>query len=356
LPIWLVWLPATLITLAVGGLGVALAWTWGQDDRMAGLIADRVLEHETLPDGPVLGDNPIVPAEPTWWRSTAEHLSLQALVSARDAADPDAEDRVEFLLHTARHASPLNREVRYARARRASSGRGEPQPGATVAGLGLSRDVVALAWTARQLLDAGKTGAALEVDRQAIALAATTAPRGAQVPAFDPQIRRFLLPGEDQVARVVADLAEHEGWSFAQWSSTLEGSPIAILAAYRVLQKNESPDAGAALDLLIASADDDSQPPLALAARGEALAFRERWDEALQCYKAAIDRMPVDLVRRSWWVNVATIADRQGDTTQTLAAWANAKGTHPGDPIARRVAEAEARSGLGTDATTARTP
>ncbi|MEO6808731.1 MAG: FHA domain-containing protein, partial [Isosphaeraceae bacterium] len=309
LPLWLVWLPATLVTLAVGGFGVSLAWTWGQDDRTAGLIADRVLEHETLPDGPVLGDNPTVPAEPTWWRSTADHLSLQALVSARDAADPDAEERVEFLLHTARHASPLNREVRYARARRATSARGEPQPDAAIVSLGLSRDVIALAWTARQLLDAGKTDAALEVDRQAIALAATTAPNGAQILTFDPQTRRFLLPGEARVARVVADLAEHDGWSFAQWSSTLGGSPVATLAAYRVLRKNESPDAEQALDLLIASPGDDSQPPLALAAKGEALAFKERWDEASQCYQTAIDRMPVDLVRRAWWVNVATIAD-----------------------------------------------
>lgn len=356
LPFRLVWLPATLVALAVGGLGIALTWTWGRDDRIAGLIADRVLEHETLPDGPILGDDPAMTLEPAWWRSTASHLSLQALASARDAADPDAKERVEFLLHTARHASPLNREVRYARARRASWGRGEPRPDAAIADLGLSRDVVTLAWTARRLLDAGKTDAALEVDRQALALAATTAPNGAEVPAFDPQTRRFLLPGESRVARIVADLAEHEGWSFAQWSSTLGGSPVATLAAYRALRKNEGLDAGEALDLLIANPGDDSQPPLALAAKGEALAFRERWDEASQCYQAAIERMPVDLIRRSWWVNVAAIADRQGDTAQTRAAWANAKGSRPGDPIARRVAEAEARSGLGTDPTAARTP
>jgi tetratricopeptide (TPR) repeat protein len=341
LPLWLVWLPATLLAIAAAVAGLGLSWAWAEDDRVAGLVADRLLGRDAAAEGPVL--DPALLPDPSWWRSTAGHLALQAVAASRSPADPGAEEHVRFLLSTARNAAPLQAAVRYALARGGRVRGGDESPAAS---LGLSRDVVALAWTGRQLLEAGKADAALRAYRAALELAAASDPARGGIPSFDddPRARRFVLPREDLIGPVVRDMADRSEWTFARWSAALPPSPVVALAAYRALRDKESPDADQALDLALASDGDD---PIDVAARAEASALRERWDEAESRYRAAVERMPLDPVRRSWWFNLAAIRGHRDDTSGMRAAWDAARGTRPSDPIYRRVVEAQGRAGVG---------
>src|SRR5262249_12402275 len=155
-----------------------------------------------------------------------------------------------------------------------------------------------------------KPEAALKAYRRALELALTTGLDRSAVPAFDEdaKVRRYALPGEELIGPVVRDLANHADWPFARWSEALPASPVAALAAYGVLREKGSGDAERALGRVLAEAPGEEPGPIDLAARAEALAFQARWAEAEATYREAIERMPVDLVRRSWWLNVASLA------------------------------------------------
>jgi tetratricopeptide (TPR) repeat protein len=204
---------------------------------------------------------------------------------------------------------------------------------------------VTMGWTAHRLLAAGKKEEALRVYRSALELASKADPARLASPAFidDAQIRRYALPGEDLIGPLVRDLAEHEGWTYAEWSEALPAFAVAPLAAARVLRERSSPDASAPLDTILAGADaptpDGVSAAVHLAAQAEAFALKARWDEAEQRYRQAIELMPELSIRRSWWMNLAEIALRLNNESSRQKALEAARGTDLDDEITRRAAE-----------------
>jgi tetratricopeptide (TPR) repeat protein len=336
LPAWVAVGPALAGCLAASALGLVLAWSWGQDDRVAGLVADRLLD----PDAD--GNRPIVVPDPpstAWWATTAGHLYLHAAVKHREEADPGHDEDVRFLLEAARSAAPLDRTTRLASADRDGNG------------LGLSHDVLSLRKTAQTLLRQGKVEPGLNALRRAIELAASD-PLRAPLPAFqeDARIRRFTLPNEDAIAAMIVEFLGPgtAAPDLARIAKALPPDPVAALAAYRVLRQRGSPEAAKLLEPILAQdsmRQDGPRAAVDLAAQAEALAFQDRWEEAAERYREAIDRVPPGFARRCWSLNLAEIEARLGRDDAMREAWDAARGSNPNDPINVRLAEARQRQG-----------
>jgi hypothetical protein len=223
-------------------------------------------------------------------------------------------------------------------------GAGRDGPG-RIRGLGLSRDSVSLAWSARRLLDSGKKQAALRLYYRALSAASDGGLSRSVTPRFaeDPGARRYfyLLPSEDAVRDIVAELADREELAFVEWSRALPHHPVVWLATARLLRERRRPEADALLDQILADdwgeKDQGAADPRLLAARGEALMLRSRWQEAAKQYQQAIERVDNELIRRSWWFNLADIAQRLDDEGQRQAALRAALAVHSSDDISRRV-------------------
>src|SRR5262249_47494285 len=86
-----------------------------------------------------------------------------------------------------------------------------------------------------------------------------------------------------------------------------------------------------------------------IAAVAEALALKQRWKDAGERYRLAIDLMPDPMFRRSWWVNLAEIALRQNDESSRQKALEAARGNDPNDEITRRAVELLKYSGVRSD-------
>lgn len=340
LPLWLGWLPSVALALAVGSLGLVLAWTWAVDARRAGAVA-RLMGPGTSDVKPL--PPAVVPPDASWWKSTASNLMVWALYfDRRSTVEPETADRALELLETAAQASPIHPQVRFALARRPASADDAP---ALVPSLGLSRDVVALSWSAHQWLRAGKKPAALKAYRAALEMASRAELARLSAPAFDddPQIKRYRLPGEDLIGTVVRDMVEHEGWSFAEWSEALPSFAPVPLAAARLLRERGNPDSEKALDSIVSRLDaptpDGCPASLHVAAQAEALALKGQWAPAEARYREAIALMPNDTIRRAWWMNLADIAGKLNDEPGRQKALEAAKGNDANDEIALRAIE-----------------
>jgi tetratricopeptide (TPR) repeat protein len=349
-PVGLVGLPVAVLLLMVGLAGVRLGWIWSQDAWEAGQLSDRLLRAEgpaSAEEFEALG----LRNEPNaaWWASTASHLFLWALMAHQWGPDAEPGEQARTFLGAARQAAPLQSSVRFAQAH-ARPGEG-PAPRDAAAILGLSRDVIALAWAGHALLEEGKTDAGLDAYRAALEMATRADPARAAPPTFldDPQVRRYTLPHEDLIGRIVREMADRPEWTFAQWSAALPRFGVAPVAAYRVLRERGSPDAEKALDLLLSNVDTppppDVTPAVLLAAEAEALALRGQWSAAEQRYQSAIAQMPSDRIRRSWWMNLADIYLRLNDDAQKRAAWEAAKGPDPDEEITQRAIQALRQDG-----------
>lgn len=338
LPLWLGWVPSTLFVAGAGLAAVAISCVWSADARSAGSVADLLTrggnEVKPLPDT-------VAPPSGAWWKSTASNLMLWSYYfDKRSTAEPLNVDLAEELLNAAAKASPLQAPVRFALSRRGGGG-----GGALLQSLGLSRDIVALTWSARQWYEAGKKDAAIKSYRAALEMAAAAALERTTTPAFDddPQIKRYRLPGEELVGQVVRDMSERSGWSFAEWSRALPPSALVHLAAARVLREHGSPDSQTALEAILNHLDEPppAGTPLALhrAAQAEALALTSRWKEAEPRYREAIALMTRDTVKRSWWMNLAEVAQRLNDEEARQKSLESAKGESAHDEIAERAIE-----------------
>ncbi len=119
------------------------------------------------------------------------------------------------------------------------------------------------------------------------------------------------------------DLVARDGWTAADWSLALPTDPIVLLTAARVLRDRGEGGSEPLLDRILGDewpGDDRAASPRLLAARAEALVLRSHLREAAEAYRQAIDRVDNDLVRRSWWFNLAEIARRLDDEPQRQAA------------------------------------
>ena len=94
---------------------------------------------------------------------------------------------------------------------------------------------------------------------------------------------------------------------------------------------------------------------LQIAAQAEALALKQRWSEADQRYRQAIDLMPDPTIRRSWWMNLAEVALRQNDESSRQKALEAARGNDPNDEITRRAVELLKDYGVRTERIDGRT-
>lgn len=360
LPLWLGWLPAAVATAGFGGAGLVAAWTWTQDGYNAGVVARRLAAdakaEKPLPRG-------VVPGGGHWWETTAAHLVTWAAYRDRTADDPGRAEEVRALLTRAAEASPLNPTVRYAVARVLPGD--APPPERTLAlGLGQSRDVVSLTLAGRRLVEAGRKGAALGAYRAALALAAEADPARPEPPTFldDAQPKRYAVPTEERLAAVIRDMAESSAWAYPEWSAALPRGTAAALAAARVLRERSSPDADAALAAAVAEAG--SETPAAtphaeavrLAAGAAALAAAQRWGEARDRYRRAIDVTPVEAARRAWWLNVADVALRLNEESERRSALDSAKNSDPKDEITVRAVELQKSSGFVAQRGAARPP
>jgi hypothetical protein len=310
------------------------------------LLADRL--HLPHASGSELFHEGEVSEGASWWGTTGGHLAIKAAALAASRGGPARDESVAFLLDAARKAAPLEPSTHLARAQRA----GDPRDAsAAVAALGLSRDTVALAATGGSLARAGKTDASLAAYRAALDLAARAEISRGETPTFvdGDQTNRFALPYEEQITGIIREMAAQPDWTFATWFPALPDHGLVLLVTYRVLSERNSPEADAALERLVSTEAAPSEGSALLhdAARAEGLALRGRLDEAAGLYQAAIEAMPEETVRRTWWLNLAEILARGASKEKTNDALLAARAGRGDDFIGKRVARTMAREGLG---------
>ena len=304
-------------------------------DRL--LTSDRAFQRSPLPES-------VGPPQGGWTVSTAGHLAHWAIFLARFAGeDKQSPAETTALLERALSASPINPTARLALAQL------EPVQNTadvSIRSLGLSRDAVSLAWTARRLLVAGRKEDALKLYGRALSVAVPDVSSRSRVPRFieDPGIRRYLLPGEEQLRDIVADLVSQNAWMFDEWSRALPDRPTVLIATARLLREKGRSEAETVLDRLVEIKAIGEAGPVALAARAEAFALRSRWKEADQLYRQAIDSVADPTIARSWWFNLADIAYRSDDESQRQAALRAASAVASSDDITRRAADIQRAS------------
>jgi tetratricopeptide (TPR) repeat protein len=364
-PLWLGWVPATVATVVVGAIATVAAWCWSIEALHSGVVANRLARSG---NGPRLDPLPlwVTPPNTNWWATTSGHLMLWALWLDRTASDPAGFEEARERLAAAARVSPMQATVRYALACLDQGPAPAPALAPASANLALSRDVLPLAWTGHRLRAAGKKDAAVRAYRAALEIAAQADLSRLAAPSFldDTQIRRYALPAEELVGPILRDMADSPDWTYAEWSAALPSAPVVRLAAVRLLRERGSPDADAALEALLSEDGSHTAVPvpqgtaaaLALAARAEALALKQRWSDAEQHYRQAIELMPDLTFRRSWWMNLAEIALRQNDESGRQKALEAARGNDPNDEITRRAVELLKYYGVRTERIDGRTP
>jgi tetratricopeptide (TPR) repeat protein len=347
----LAWFPAAAAAAVLGAMGLLAAWSWSIEAEHSGVVADRL----TAAGAKAVALPPWVkPPDPRWWKTTPGHLTLWALWLDRAADDPATVEEAQQLLAAAARAAPLQARVRFAQARR-EPGSAEGPAAGSISSLALSRDVLPLAWTGHQLLAAGKKDAAQKAYRKALELASRAELSRLAPPGFidDSQVRRYAMPAEDLIKPIVRDMADSSAWTYAEWSAAVPPDAVARLVAVRVLRERSVTDFEAALDALVAEGDTAPSPgaraALAIAAHAEALALKQRWGEADQRYRQALEQMPDPTIRRSWWVNLAEIALRQNDESGRQKALEAARGNDPNEEITRRAVELLKDYGVRTE-------
>jgi tetratricopeptide (TPR) repeat protein len=341
-PAWLAGPPVVLFICAVGLVGSVLSWRWAGDSYTAAIMTDRLMlagqssQRRPLPES-------IVPPAGSWTMSTAQHLAHWAIFLNRNgAADERANSDVGTLLERALEAAPANPTARLAVAQLEPAGAGAA-PDVPVRTLGLSRDAVSLSHSAGRLLAAGQRDAALRLYSQALLFASSAEPSRGTVPGFnrDPAIHRYLLPGEERVRDVARALVLATDWKFEDWSRALPRDPTSLVAVARLMRERGRSEAEDLLRQVIEEppAAEEGTSPRALAARAEALALQSRWKQAAEQYRHAIEFAGDATTRRSWWFNLAEIAQRLDDQTQRDTALRAALASGPSDDITRRAAE-----------------
>jgi tetratricopeptide (TPR) repeat protein len=346
-PAWLAGPPAVVFICLVGLTSLTLSWRWASDSYAASILTDRLMlagqsaQRRPLPES-------VVPPAGSWTGSTAQHLAHWAVfLNHNGAYDPALRGEIKTLLERALEAAPVNPTARLALAQLEPPVAGRAL---SVRSLGLSRDAVSLSHSAGRLLAAGQRDAAVRLYSQALSIAASGERSRGSVPGFDrdPAIQRYLLPGEERVRDVARALVSATDWSFADWSIALPRDSTSRVAVARLMRERGRAEAENLLDLVLREPPGDAgeagSGARGLAARAEALALRSRWQEAAEQYRQAIELADDDTSRRSWWFNLAEVADRKGDQTQRDLALRAALASGPSDDISRRAADLQRTS------------
>ena len=345
--LWLVWPPTALLVIGVGIVGSLLSLRWSGDSFNASVVSQRLLPRAENPGREKPLPESVVPPESSWWQTTPLHLAEWGVYLGRSRTDDDRTEEGRELVEAAVRISPINPMARLARAQLASK---SSKFASRALDLGLSRDAVSLAWSARALRHAGKKESAIRVYRQALRIACGNDLAPASKPTFndEPNVRRYLLPGETTARAIVRELITDADWTFQDWSEALPKNTVAILAAARLLRERERPEAQALLKQIlnqeqeIVSTGAERAVQTATIAEAHALLFQ--WREAEQQYHQAIDRISDLTIKRSWWFNLASVALQLNDEAQRKVALEAALEAPTSDDISRRALELQRAS------------
>ncbi len=332
---------AVVFVLAAGFLGCTLSWSWAQDSYTAAIVTDRLLTSNRAVQPIPLPDS-VQPPAGAWLTSTPGHLANWAIFLGHGRAEENqSSGEAVVLLERALAASPINSQARLAQAQLEPADSAKSVP---LRSLGLSRDAITLAWTARRLLTAGKKDEALALFGRALSFAVPDKSSRHRLLRFseDPGVPRYLLPGEETVREIVVEFVSQNVWTFEEWSRVLPENPIVLLATARLLRERGRSEAETVLDRMLKQKlplSPGETGAVALAACAEALALCSRFTESDQLYRQAIDLIDDPTVRRSWWFNLADIAYRSDDDAQRQAALRSASAVAFSDDITRRATD-----------------
>ena len=345
--LWLVWPPTALLVIGMGIVGSLLSLRWSGDSFNAAVVSQRLLPRSENPGREKPLPESVVPPESSWWQTTPLHLAEWGVYLGRSRTDDDRTEEGRELVEAAVRISPINPMARLARAQLAS--RSSKLAGRAL-DLGLSRDAVSLAWSARALRHAGKKQAAIRVYRQALRIACGNDLAPASKPTFndEPNVRRYLLPGETTARAIVRELITDADWTFQDWSEALPKNTVAILAAARLLRERERPEAQTLLKQILNQEQEIGSTGAARAVQtatiAEAHALLSQWREAEQQYHQAIDRISDLTIKRSWWFNLASVALQLNDEAQRKVALEAALEAPTSDDISRKALELQRTS------------
>ncbi len=355
LPAWVAGPPVAAVVLVVGLASGILSWWWAGDSYAAALISERLIVADSTGRRMPLPET-VRPPGGSWIRSTAEHLARWAIfMSFVEPGQDPLPGEVAALSSRALEVSPLNPTARLTLAQLGQAGSdGAISP----TGLGLSRDAASLTWCARRLLAAGNKQEALQMYVSALVVLTPAEPFRAAIPRFsdDPNVPRYLLPGEERQREILRELVANES-AFPEWSTAIPKNVATSLAVARLLKETNRREADALLDFVTGAPIplERSTPAsaVALAARAEAFAMKSRWKEAEQDYRLAIEAVNDEKIKRSWWFNLADIELRLNDETQWQSALRAAMAVSPSDEIAQHATSVQrARSGRPLDRAT----
>ena len=345
--LWLVWPPTALLVIGMGIVGSLLSLRWSGDSFNASVVSQRLLPRSENPGREKPLPESVVPPESSWWQTTPLHLAEWGVYLGRSRTDDDRTEEGRELVEAAVRISPINPMARLARAQLASK---SSKFASRALDLGLSRDAVSLAWSARALRHAGKKESAIRVYRQALRIACGNDLAPASKPTFndEPNVRRYLLPGETTARAIVRELITDADWTFQDWSEALPKNTVAILAAARLLRERERPEAQALLKQILNQEQEivstGAERAVQTATIAEAHALLSQWREAEQQYHQAIDRISDLTIKRSWWFNLASVALQLNDEAQRKVALEAALEAPTSDDISRRALELQRAS------------
>jgi tetratricopeptide (TPR) repeat protein len=345
--LWLVWPPTALLVIGMGIVGSLLSLQWSGDSFNASVVSQRLLPRSENPGREKPLPESVVPPESSWWQTTPLHLAEWGVYLGRSRTDDDRTEEGRELVEAAVRISPINPMARLARAQLASK---SSKFASRALDLGLSRDAVSLAWSARVLRHAGKRESAIRVYRQALRIACGNDLAPASKPTFndEPNVRRYLLPGETTARAIVRELITDADWTFQDWSEALPKNTVAILAAARLLRERERPEAQALLKQILNQEQEivstGAERAVQTATIAEAHALLSQWREAEQQYHQAIDRISDLTIKRSWWFNLASVALQLNDEAQRKVALEAALEAPTSDDISRRALELQRAS------------
>jgi tetratricopeptide (TPR) repeat protein len=306
-PVWIA-VPALLAAaLVVGGGAIGLSWSWADDARVAGPVANY------WTSGDVTGAIARFAQPPNlaWWATTADALVLHAASVAATAQDAlDREDQ-RTMLDLAAAASPTHPGVRFAR--QASGGK-RPQGAPTSVA---SQDVASLGLAAVRGLAAGQRSAAIDRLRDALALSARLEPEIAEYPALDREANglRLELPQEDVVNRLLRAVGSQITRGKLDWEEVMPDHAGPWLALYRWSRSHARSEARSILERIasLPAYPDSGDLAWHRAARAEALAAAGKWSDAASAYRESLELKPGPLLASVVWFNLGDILARLGE-------------------------------------------
>ena len=341
-PVRLVGPVAVVLLVSTGLLGCVLSWFWATDAFVNSILTDRLLTSDRVLERGLFPKS-TMPIEGGSDDLDAGQLAHRAIFLSRSSGEGEqSQEETIALLERALKISPINATARLALAQLESI---QNTRTVSLRTLGLSRDSVSLAWTARRLLAAGEKEDALKLYSRVLSVAIPSEWFQSSTPRFseDRGAPRYLLPGEENIREIVIELVAQDGWSFREWWRVLPKNPIVLIATARLLREQGRREAQAVLEQILKDSVTDGKQeqvsPIALAARAEASALGLHWREADQLYRQAIHSVNNPTIARSWWFNLADIYYRTGDEAQRQAALRAASAVSCSDDITRHASE-----------------